>query len=138
MDGHGVRSAREVYEILERCTPGQELRLALVRRGTHGERVARAEPFPSDLVPELGERLLGIELSPVDGGGFRVEAVRSGSGAARIGVEVGDRVLAVNGRSLEDGAALRRAVLDLLGRPRALVVVQRGRGRYHVTIPLGG
>jgi S1-C subfamily serine protease len=133
-----VRSAREVYEILERCTPGQELRLALVRRGERSERVARAEPFPADLVPELGERLLGTDLAPADGGGFRVEAVRAGSGAARIGVEVGDRLLAINGRALEDGAALRRAVLDLLGRPRALVVVQRGRGRYHVTIPLGG
>ncbi len=138
VDGHAVRSAREVYEILERCTPGQELRLALLRGGERSERVARAEPFPADLVPELGERLLGMELATADGGGFRVEAVRAGSGAARIGVEVGDLLLAINGRALEDGAALRRAVLDLLGRPRALVVVQRGRGRYHVTIPLGG
>jgi len=31
---------------------------------------------------------------------------------------------------------LRRAMLDLRGRSRALVVVQRGRGRYPVTIRL--
>jgi S1-C subfamily serine protease len=67
-----------------------------------------------------------------------VESVRAGSGAAAIGVESGDRLLAINGRALVDEAALRRAVIDLLGRPRALVVVQRGRGRYHVTVPLGG
>jgi S1-C subfamily serine protease len=138
VDGHAVRSAREVYEILERATPGQELRLALLRGGARSERAVRAEPFPAELVAELGERLLGAGLAPAEGGGFRVEAVRPGSGAARIGIEPGDRLLGINGRVLEDEAALRRALLDLLGRPRALVVVQRGRGRYHVTIPLGG
>jgi serine protease Do len=138
VDGHAVRSAREVYEILERCTPGQELRLALLRGGERSERTVRAEPFPAELVHELGERLLGTGLAPAQGRGFRVEGVRPGSGAARIGIEPGDRLLAINGRALEDEAALRRAVLDLLGRPRALVVVQRGPGRYHVTIPLGG
>ena len=137
LDGHAVRSAREVYEALERCTPGQELRLALVRREEHLELTLRAVPFPGERVPELAEHLLGLELAPQSGGGFRVEAVRSGSGAAAIGLEGGDQVLAINGLALVDEAALRRAVLDLLGRPRALVVVQRGRGRYHVTIPLG-
>jgi S1-C subfamily serine protease len=137
VDGHVVRSAREVYEILERATPGQELRLALVRDGESLEVRARAAPFPSELVPELGERLLGMKLSAARGA-YRVDAVRDASGAARIGVEPGDLVLAINGRSLSDPDALRRAVIDLLGRPRALVVVQRGRGRYHVAIPLGG
>jgi Do/DeqQ family serine protease len=138
LDGHPVRSAREVYEILERCTPGQELRLALVRKGEPVEAQVRAVPFPAEQVGELGEQLLGVRLAPAGRGGFRVEEVRPGSGAARIGVEVGDQLLAINGRALEDPAALRRAMLDLLGRPRALVVVQRGRGRYHVTVPLGG
>jgi len=139
IDGHPVRSAREVYEVLERATPGQDLRLGLLRRGDTRELRARAAPFPSELVPELYEQLLGLRLEPREGGGaFRVVEVRPGSGAARIGMEPGDLVLAVNGRALEDASALRRAALDLLGRPRALVVVQRGRGRYHVAIPLGG
>ena len=137
LDGHAVRSAREVYEALELCTPGQEVRLSLVRRGQPLELTARAVAFPPERVPELAEQLLGLRLAPEAGGGFRVESVRSGSGSAAIGLEGGDRLLAINGRALVDEAALRRAVLDLLGRPRALVVVQRGRGRYHVTVPLG-
>ena len=35
-----------------------------------------------------------------------------------------------------DEEALRRSVLDLRGRARAILVVARGFGRYHVTIPL--
>jgi S1-C subfamily serine protease len=138
VDGHGVRTAREAYEIFERCTPGQELRLGLERGGAAREVKARAVPFPLDQVPDLGARLLGLRLAPGDGGGFEVTGVQAGSGAARIGIEPGDRLLAINGKALENEAAFRRAVIDLLGRPRALVVVQRGRGRYHVTIPLGG
>jgi serine protease Do len=138
VDGHAVRSAREVYEILERCTPGQELRLALLRGDERVEAAAQAVPFPPEALPELGGRLLGTSLAPVDGGGFRVVELDPASGAARSGIQPGDRLLAINGRVLADDTALRRALLDLLGRPRALVVVQRGRGRYHVTVPLGG
>ena len=136
IDGHDVRSAREYYEMLERSTTGQQLSITVQR----GERdlvlEAPAATFPDALVTELGTRLLGVELA-AGPGGFQVAAVRSGAGAARIGVEPGDRFLAINGRPLADADALRRAVLDLRGRPHAQVVVQRGRGRYHVTVPLG-
>ena len=69
-------------------------------------------------------------------GGFLVMSVRDGSGAHRIGIRTGDLILAINGRSLEDGEALRRSVLDLRGHSRAQVVVQRGAGRYNVNVPL--
>ncbi|HEX2485623.1 MAG TPA: trypsin-like peptidase domain-containing protein [Myxococcota bacterium] len=138
VDGRAVRGARDVYELLEHATPEQELALELLRGGEQVALRARAAPFPPALIPELAVQLLGLELEPLDGGGYRAKSVREGSGAAQIGIEPGDLVLALNGRALEDAGALRRAVIDLLGRPRALVVVQRGRGRYHVTVPLGG
>jgi serine protease Do len=138
VDGHRVRSARDVYAALERATPEQELRLALVRRGEQLELRARTAPFPAERIPDLASQLLGLELEPLPGGGYRATAVRAGSGAARIGIEPGDAILALNGRALADAAALRRGLIDLLGRPRALVVVQRGRGRYHVAVPLDG
>ena len=71
-----------------------------------------------------------------EGGGYAVRSVRQGSGAERIGIQPGDLLLGINGRRLADRASLRRSALDLRGRSRALVVVQRGGGRYHVTIPL--
>jgi hypothetical protein len=45
-------------------------------------------------------------------------------------------ISSIHGRSLADEEALETALLDLRGRARALVMVHRGRGRYHVTIPL--
>ena len=60
------------------------------------------------------------ELEAREGGGFTIQSVRAGSGAARIGLQVGDILLAMNGQPLQDAIALRRSALDLRGRPRAL------------------
>jgi serine protease Do len=136
IDGAPVRRAREFYEHLERATSGQTLALGVWREGAEGKVSLAAQAIPERQIAELGEQLLGMRLVPADEGGYRVAAVRPGSGAARIGIEAGDRVLGINGRGLANPAAWRRVVLDLRGRSHALVVVQRGRGRYHVTVPL--
>ena len=136
IDGAPVRSAREFYEHLERATSGQTLALGVWRKGAERRVSLAAQAIPEQQIAELGEQLLGMRLEPADAGGFRVAAVRPGSGAARIGIEAGDLVLGINGRGLSNPAAWRRVILDLRGRSHALVVVQRGRGRYHVTVPL--
>ncbi len=136
IDGAPLRSAREYYEHLERATSGQRLELTLWRDGAERRGSLTAEAIPEAEFRALGERLLGMRLEPEPEGGFRVVSVRAGSGAAGIGIEPGDRVLGINGRGLTSGSAWRRALLDLRGRSHALVVVQRGRGRYHVTVPL--
>ncbi len=136
VDGSALQSARDFYDFLGRTTPGQQLTLSLWRAGA--EKSVRVTPreIPEAALRELGEARLGLSLKPHKGGGYEVTAVREGSGAARIGIQPGDLVLGINGRALDDPASLRRCVLDLQGRDRALVVVARGRGRYHVTLPL--
>jgi S1-C subfamily serine protease len=106
------------------------------RSGTEHRRQVVAAAIPEERIRSLGERLLGMRLEPLEPGGFQVASVRAGSGAASIGIETGDRILGINGRGLASPSDWRRAVLDLRGRSHALVVVQRGRGRYHVTVPL--
>jgi serine protease Do len=96
----------------------------------------RAEQIPKGYVATLASELLGLSLEPAPRGGFAVSGVRAGSSAAQIGLRRGDVLLAIGGRSLSDAEALRRAVLALQGLPRALLVVARGGGRYHVALPL--
>ena len=136
LDGHKIQSARDFYAIAEAATPGQDLDIEILRGDAKQELVARAERIDDAGVAALAERLLGLSLAHAGEGGFRVKAVRGRSAAERIGFKPGDVVLGINGRPLEDHAALRRAVLDLQGRNNALVVVQRGGGRYHVNVPL--
>ncbi len=137
LEGQMLPDPRAFYEVLAQVTTGHRLSLTLWRDGSGRTVRPTAEGLPETLVERLADRLLGLSLEMNQRGGYRVKTVRGGSGAARIGIQSGDLVLAINGKSLRDGEALRSSILDLRGRERAMVVVQRGRGRYHVTIPLG-
>ncbi len=135
-DGHRVASARDFFEILITVTPRQVVEISYWRDGKTGTLGVTAEKVPSELVEQLSYDLLGIHLKSHDEIGFVVTKLRTGSGAERIGLEIGDLVLAINGRSLANQESVRRAILELRGHSRALVMVQRGPGRYNVTIPL--
>ena len=134
--GQPLESARGFFERLEHTTAGQELALTTLREGRTLEIAVRAEEIPEGFVTSLVDDLLGLSLSPGERGGFVVNGVRAGSGAAQIGLRSGDLLLAIGGRSLTDPDALHRAVLALQGQRRALIVVGRGGGRYHVALPL--
>jgi serine protease Do len=136
LDGRRLDSARQLFEMLETVTPKQKLRLELWREGESIQIEAVAEKIPDNVAEELTKRRLGLPVEGSSTGGYAVKGVRKSSPGARIGLKRGDLLLAINGMPLEDPAALRGAMLNLRGRERALVVVQRGPGRYHLTIPL--
>ena len=136
VDGRRVNSARAFFEMLETAVDGQVLKLTLLRDGATRQLDVRAQEVPERVIETMISELLGMDLAPGDKGGYVVRSVRRGSGAERIGIQPGDVILGINGRTLEDADALRRSALDLRGRARAQIVVQRGGGRYHVTIPL--
>jgi len=142
VDGHAIAGAREFYEVLDAVTEGSTVDLTLWRDGATRSARATAEAVTPEAIDALGEQLLGLALvarkgASNQGGGYVVSSVRPRSGAAQIGIEPGDLLLGVNGRELSSPAELRRALLDLRGLSQALLVVQRGARRYHVTVPLG-
>jgi len=136
IDGQPIETAQTFFERLGSATDDQELTFRLWRDGASQRIGVRAEEIPPALVVRLIEELTGLQLVESEGR-FQVSAVRNGSGAARIGIQAGDYVLGINGRAIAGAADLRRSVLRLRGQTRALIVVQRGNGRYHVAIPLG-
>jgi S1-C subfamily serine protease len=135
IDEHGLRTAREFYEVLESSTAGQTHELKLLRTGRELTLRVVAAEIPAAAVSELVTERLGVRLV-LQGGAFRVAEVRPGSGAQQIGVQAGDFVRAVDGQALDGEASLRRAVLRLQGRDRAYVRIQRGPRLYDVPLPL--
>jgi serine protease Do len=131
-----IRSGRDFFEMLQSMTPGQQLQVDVLRQGQPRSLAIRAEVVPDAVVSQILRERLGVELAPAERGGYAVRSVRRDGGAARIGIQPGDLILGINGRPLQGAEDLRRSALDLSGRSRAQVVVQRGSGRYHVTIPL--
>jgi len=136
LDGQPVDSAQYFFEKLETSVDGQKVALTVWRNGKERTIEVVLEEIPPQHVAKLAQEIMGLELEPNPAGGFVVRSVRDGSGAARIGFQSGDLLLGINGESLTDDDALRRSILNLRGLSHALVVVQRGANRYHVTIPL--
>ena len=131
-----VHTARDIYEMLERTPPGEILTLKLLRGEKNLEIPARVAKIPAAAIESMGERMLGLALEPNERGGFRILHVTAESGAGRRGFRRGDLLLQINGRRLANRSDLQRSILALRGQSQALLVVQRGAGRYHVTVPL--
>ena len=136
-DGRSVKTAQQLFEMLDSMTAGQALRLELFHDGEFRRVNARAEELPQSMVRGIASRRLGLELefSRTDRA-WRIIDVDPGSAAESLGLRADDYLLGVNGVSLTARKDLRRAIARLRGRVRALVVVQRGPGRYHLTLPL--
>ena len=136
MDGQAIDSARAFFERLDTSTDGQLLSLDVQRDGSQQRIPVTAREIPGRVIDSVMEDLTGLSLQETRGVGFAVTAVRRGSGAARLGVQPGDILLALNGRTLASRDDLRRSVLELRGYAQAQVVVQRGGNRYPVMLPL--
>jgi len=135
VDAHGIRAAREFYEVLEASTAGQVHELRVLRAGRELTLRAIAAEIPSAVVGELVNERLGMRLV-FERGLFRIADVRPGSGAEQIGLQAGDFLRGIDGLGLDSEQALRRAVLRLQGRDRAYIRVQRGRRLADVPLPL--
>ncbi|MFK7894198.1 MAG: trypsin-like peptidase domain-containing protein [Myxococcota bacterium] len=137
LDGRAVKSAHQLFEMLEGMTAGQKLDLELYREGEFRKAAPVAEELPQAMVLDIASRRLGLELELSERvGAFEVKEVNPRSAAEALGLRRGDYLIGINGVDLHSNDDLRRAVARLRGRARALVVVQRGPGRYHLTLPL--
>lgn len=136
-DGRAVKNAQQLFEMLDGMTDGQRLRLELYRDGRFRKTEVTAEELPQEMVNDIANRMLALELEfSTRDEAFAIVGVERGSAAEALGLRAGDYLLGINGVPLTTREELRRAIARLRGRSRALVVVQRGPGRYHLTLPL--
>jgi len=131
-----LKEARRFFEMLATVTPDQTLRIEIWRNSETLEVSVVARKFPDAYVTELAESILGTRLSETPRPGFLVANVRPDSAAARVGIQRGDILVRLGGQMLGGPDDLRRAVLGLRGKYRALLVVERGGRHYPVTLSL--
>ena len=108
--------------------------LVLFREG--GQRTLQVTPveFPPQLVEALGWNRLGLRVKPTRGA-MAVQAVRPGSAADEIGLDQGDVILRINNQPVAEPTAFQEALLSARGTRSVLLLVQRGRYRYNITLP---
>jgi len=131
-----VRDRDDFFERLAGYTAGSKLVLRVLRDGKEVAIAAVAREIPAAYVESLSESWLGLSVaeSPGRRSGVLVAGVRRGSAAAGSGIEAGDVVRQVNSAPVGTVAEYREALLQASQRETVVLVVQRGRVGYYVSL----
>jgi serine protease Do len=135
VDGRDVRSREEFEQRVGDHREGDHITLTVRREGRDDEVRFEAATFPAARADDLAWRLVGLAVAESDGE-LEVRRVRSGSPAARIGVQRGDRLLGLGGTALHSMTELRRKMIEIRNARSVLLSVGRGPYQYNVNVPL--
>ncbi len=143
LDGTRLQSARNYFEVLRGLTEGAVATMRIERDRELRELRIEAQSFPEGRADELAEILIGVSVAEPDPalagrlgaeGGMLVRQVVKESPAARVGILPGDLILKMDQARIGGREDFLRAVSRLRGRRQVLLLVQRGRRGYHVTL----
>ncbi len=120
LDGTAVQNASALHAALASRKPGDRVEIEFSREG--GPRSSLTATLTTG---PNGEGSLGVGLSFV---GAFVSQVRADSPAERVGLQVGDWIVAVNGGVIQDGEDLAKTVQSLAPGTAAVIrVIRSGR-----------
>jgi serine protease Do len=156
VDGNSIADARELARRIGTMAPGTSVKLTMVHDGQEktvtltlgtlpNEKAASNNPDGQHAVPDSDVPKLGLTLAPsnkvagADGSGVVVTAVDPNGVAADHGLQVGDVILDVGGKSVSNPAEVRKQLADARkeGKHALLFRVKSGEGTRFVALPLG-
>jgi len=151
VDNTPVRGARELARRIGSMTPGTTVKLGLVHQGEEktvmltlgtlpNERQAmnQGRETPDNDVPKLGLSLAPGKVAG-DSKGVVVTAVDPNGVAADHGLQVGDLILDIGGKTVSSPADVRKELADArkAGKHTLLFRVKSSEGTRFVALPLG-
>lgn len=142
VDGHPIEHDRSFFEVLKTSLVGQRLELEVWRDGEAFTTPVVGADLPDRIVHSLAAQYLGMKLVQDVGPGYVITSIRDDYPARAFGLAEGDVILGINGRALQGGDDLRRAMVELRrdyaatqARNRVLLDVRRGDARRHFSLP---
>lgn len=130
IDDDPIGSTDEYRSLLRTYTPGDSLRLGVLRGAEPLTLTLNLAEIPAGYAVDYAERVFGLRLAD-SRQGLRVQSVSTGSKAEEIGIRSGDFVTEVAGVRLSSVDEFTRLMERLYGRqPLRFLVVRGGRGYY--------
>jgi serine protease Do len=137
VQGARVHGAADWVGRVRGLSAGDKLRLRLLANGKPRDVVLDIVSMPARLIDAFGWDGLGIKVAGMAGAAaVRVDELRRGSPADRIGVRPGDLIAGIGGADIASVDDYRKALAGQRGRNNLLLAVIRGRRLYRVTVPL--
>ena len=145
LDGTPLADRDGFFERLAGYTVGSRLRFRVAREARERTVEVEAREIPEDYARALSETWLGLKVEEnskalarryglATNRGLVVTEVHRGSAAAAAGIEPGDVLRQVNSAPVDDPDQYREALLAASQRETVVLLVQRGRVGYHVSL----
>ena len=151
VNGREVASASDLTRQVGLAHAGDDIHLTVRREGRIQDVVVRSGVRPSEAViakagyetapdsdaaPAEGSRVLGMRLSPKEGGGVAIDGVAGASDAGRKGLKQGDVILQAGDHRAASPADVAAAVAEArkAGRTNVLVLIARDGRRSFIPL----
>ena len=134
IDGVAVASNDQYLSLIQTYTPGDRVRINLLR----GERKMETEvvltALPSGFEQSYARQIFGFSLNE-DVDGLILSEVVKGSAAERVGLARGDRLVKLEDEAVRNLEEFSRAVEDRIGRKPLTFTIVRDKYAYLVNLP---
>jgi serine protease Do len=155
VNGDAVKDSRDLAKKIGAMSPGAKVTLSIQRKGEQKQIALTLKRMPNDkqAKTDTGDQdrdgnnvpHLGLTLAPasqVDGAGTNgvvVTGIESDGAAAEHGLQTGDVILDVGGRSVSTVRDIRNALADARknGRANVLMRVKSGDAMRFIALPVG-
>ena len=145
IDDHEVRDKSDFRGRTASYTMGSSIRFSILRDGKMMERRVHVTSIPKGYVKEFTRNWFGLRVQEnsepfaranrlVTSKGVVVMEVIPNSAAGKIGINPGDIIRQMNQKRVDNEEDYNKAVADMNNPDRILLLVQRGRQGYYVTL----
>ena len=143
--GHEVMGKPDFHSRMASYTVDDKVRFSIFRNGKTKEIDVRVISIPKQYVAEFTREWLGLQVQQNNPGFARKNRLRTRKGmvvinvtpksaADRIGISPGDVIRQVNQDRIDTEEDYNKSIADLNNPDRILLLVQRGRQGYYVTL----
>ena len=145
IDDHEVRDKSDFRGRTASYTMGSSIRFSILRDGKMMERRVHVTSIPKGYVKEFTRNWFGLRVQEnsepfaranrlVTSKGMVVMEVIPNSAAGKIGINPGDIIRQMNQKRVDNEEDYNKAIADMNNPDRILLLVQRGRQGYYVTL----
>jgi serine protease Do len=145
LNNHEISRKLEYQQRVGSYSVGNTITFSVLREGRQQDIRLKVKAIPSDKVVDFTLNWLGLGVQNIDDvavrkyqlstrKGVMVNKVTPNSAGGRIGLSPGDIIRQVNQSQIDNEQDFNKAILEAGGRDSALLLVQRGRYGYYVTL----
>lgn len=145
VDGHEISDKSDYFRRIASYTVGDKFHLGYLHDGRQRKARVHISPISSDAAGEMAKQWLGVSVKDINWkhakqynimarNGVVVTKVRSNSPSREVGILPGDVILQMNESKIRNLIEFNTAILEAGKLSSVLLLVQRGRNGYYVTL----